>query len=524
MRSTPRSGPISCSTPMATAFSESMSRPESVSSSTAMSGSSTASWRISFFFFSPPEKPWFTYRFTMASSTPRRFIFSFMCFRKASAEISSAFTALYAVRRKFTTETPGTSTGYCMARNRPRWARWSGRRARMFSPLNRTSPDVTWYPGRPISTFARVDLPDPFGPISAWVCPCFTTRSIPLRISLPSTEACSPRISSVAVATAVSVIRHLDHHVVALHLHVEPLHRLRGRERDGLAGVEVERGTVLGALDRPEVHVHLALVQEVVRVRADRVDHPEPLLAQVHHGERAVVHLEPPDFAGRHVRGAAHAHPTHSILLRKLGLDGPLQAGPDLLQVHPVQDLPEEPEHDQALRLLQRDPPAHQVEQLVLVHRPHACGVAAPRGVVGEDLQVRHGMRPCGLRQQDVPVGLVGVASMGTLLDDHGAGVDGVRAALHRALVQKIARGPRSHVVLERSMVDVLVAVPEVQAEHLARAAVLGQQALDLRPGQRATEGDAEPSQVRVARDASPLNGQVRDPIAPLLEDDVTHP
>jgi len=51
---------MSCAMPVATCFSESMSSPESVSSRIAISGSSTASWRISFRFFSPPEKPWFT--------------------------------------------------------------------------------------------------------------------------------------------------------------------------------------------------------------------------------------------------------------------------------------------------------------------------------------------------------------------------------------------------------------------------------------------------------------------------------
>ena len=46
--------------PPATSFSESMSRPESVSSRIAISGCRTASWRISLRFFSPPENPWFT--------------------------------------------------------------------------------------------------------------------------------------------------------------------------------------------------------------------------------------------------------------------------------------------------------------------------------------------------------------------------------------------------------------------------------------------------------------------------------
>ena len=73
---------------------------------------------------------------------PRSSIFSFMCLRNASAETWSPLIDWYAVRRKFTTETPGTSVGYWNARNSPRFARWSAGSDRMFSPLNSTSPAV----------------------------------------------------------------------------------------------------------------------------------------------------------------------------------------------------------------------------------------------------------------------------------------------------------------------------------------------------------------------------------------------
>ena len=45
---------------------------------------------------------------------------------------------------------------------------------------------------------ARVDLPEPFGPISAWMLPPSTSRLTPLRISLPSAVTCRLRISSSA--------------------------------------------------------------------------------------------------------------------------------------------------------------------------------------------------------------------------------------------------------------------------------------------------------------------------------------
>src|SRR4051812_35476041 len=43
---------------------------------------------------------------------------------------------------------------------------------------------------------ARVDLPEPFGPISAWISPLPTSRSRPRRISLSSVRTCRFLISS----------------------------------------------------------------------------------------------------------------------------------------------------------------------------------------------------------------------------------------------------------------------------------------------------------------------------------------
>src|SRR3954453_17435734 len=43
--------------------------------------------------------------------------------------------------------------------------------------------------------FARVDLPEPFGPIRAWISPLPTERSTPFRISLSSALTCKLLIS-----------------------------------------------------------------------------------------------------------------------------------------------------------------------------------------------------------------------------------------------------------------------------------------------------------------------------------------
>ena len=62
---------------------------------------------------------------------------------------ASPVTAVAAVRRKFDTETPGTSTGYCMARNRPARARSSTVMASTSSPSRVTVPPVIVYLGCP---------------------------------------------------------------------------------------------------------------------------------------------------------------------------------------------------------------------------------------------------------------------------------------------------------------------------------------------------------------------------------------
>ncbi len=89
-----------------------------------------------------------------------------------------------AVRRKFDIDTPGTSIGYCIARNSPARARSSMLIASTSCPSSVIEPDVTVYFGWPAIAYDSVDLPDPLGPISAWVSPDFTVRSTPLRIGM----------------------------------------------------------------------------------------------------------------------------------------------------------------------------------------------------------------------------------------------------------------------------------------------------------------------------------------------------
>src|SRR3954453_17809141 len=99
------------------------------------------------------------------------------------------------VRRYFVTVTPGTATGYWNAMKSPMRARSSGSASVTSSPLKTIWPSVISSDGGPMIAFASVDLPDPFGPIRAWISPLPTERSTPFRISLSSALTCRLLIS-----------------------------------------------------------------------------------------------------------------------------------------------------------------------------------------------------------------------------------------------------------------------------------------------------------------------------------------
>src|SRR3954462_10639348 len=248
-------------TPSETIRSASTSRPESVSSRIAILGLSSRICRISWRFFSPPEKPSLRLRSANAGSISRADISFLTSLTQVRSLGASPWTAVAAVGRKFDTETPGTSTGYCMARNRPARARSSTVIARTSSPSRVTVPPVIVYLGWTAMEYARVDLPDPFGPMIAWVSPERTVRSTPRRISLVSspspTGTCRSRISRTDNFSLLAVGRDgetavalgVDQHVIPLHADRVDGDRLGGRQVGGLAGAQVEARPVQPALD-----------------------------------------------------------------------------------------------------------------------------------------------------------------------------------------------------------------------------------------------------------------------------------
>src|ERR1700712_2194918 len=102
------------------------------------------------------------------------------------------------MRRYFVIVTPGMATGYWKAMNRPARARSSGSASVMSWPWKMIWPSVTSRPGWPMIALASVDLPEPLGPISAWISPLLTVRSRPLRICFSPAWTWRLRISSSA--------------------------------------------------------------------------------------------------------------------------------------------------------------------------------------------------------------------------------------------------------------------------------------------------------------------------------------
>src|SRR3954454_11231638 len=277
-------------TPAETTLSASTSRPESVSSRMASLGLSSSSWSTSKRFFSPPEKPSLTERSLKLESIASRSKAPLRSLTQVRSLGASPVTAVTAVRRKLETETPGTSTGYCMARKSPARARSSTLMARTSTPSRVTEPWVTVSFGCPAIEYARVDFPEPLGPMIACVSPSLMVRSTPLRISFGpssvSTETCRSLISSVAMSVVSQVLVGVDQYVVPVDLYGVDGDRLGRRWARGLAAAQVEARPVHPALDGAVVHV--ALGQGDRGVAALVLDREDLVVVLDHRGVEAV--------------------------------------------------------------------------------------------------------------------------------------------------------------------------------------------------------------------------------------------
>src|SRR5437588_3848282 len=157
-------------------------------------------------------------------------------------------------------------------------------------------------------TWASVDLPDPFGPMTACTWPLSTSRSTPRNISWPPTAARSPDTTSLLMSAPPSAAARerarchigsladarsldFDHHVAVLDLHLVDGHGLGGGQRLWLTGLEGEGAAVLPALDLALLLPHLALAERVVLMAAAVVDGVH-VVTDANHADAHPAHVE----------------------------------------------------------------------------------------------------------------------------------------------------------------------------------------------------------------------------------------
>jgi hypothetical protein len=152
------------------------------------------------------------------------------------------------------------------------------------------------------------------------------------------------------------------------------------------------------------------------------------------------------------------------LAVAEFGLDGAHEFAADHGDVDPIEHISEEPQHNEASRLILGDPPRAQVEQLLLVETAGRTGVTGAHHVPGEDLQVGHRVRTRPVVEQQVPVDLVGLRAHGAGLDQHVADPHAAGTlTLERALEHHVAAAVRLIVVDEGAVFEALTGVGEVQ-------------------------------------------------------------
>src|SRR5579875_405101 len=156
-------------------------------------------------------------------------------------------------------------------------------------------------------TWARVDLPEPLGPMTACTSPLSTSRSIPRRISWPGMPPRSPCTRSRLTRETPRRSREHHLHLVALEDDLVHGNGLGGREGESLAGLQGEGAAVLPALDLLVLGVHLALRKRVVGMAAPVADGVE-VLPDPDQGDPVPGHVEPLSLAGGQLVPLAARH------------------------------------------------------------------------------------------------------------------------------------------------------------------------------------------------------------------------
>src|SRR5581483_9928044 len=189
------------------------------------------------------------------------------------------------------------------------------------------------------------------------------------------------------------------------------------------------------------------------------------------------------------------------------------------LQLDAVEHVLEEAAHDQPLRLGARQAARHQVEDLFAIDAAERGAVRAAH-VVRHDLETRDRIRMRLVGEQQVAVLLVRVRLLRALLDtDHPAPQRG-RLLAPRALEREVALRARRGVLLERVVVEMLIAVGEVGAGHPRRRAGTDEVVLDPDLAALRAEPADHPVELAVALEARAVTPEVPRLLAEVLQRD----
>ena len=137
-----------------------------------------------------------------------------------------------------------------------------------------------------------------------------------------------------------------------------------------------------------------------------------------------------------------------------------------------------------------RQPAAHQVEQLLLVHLADRRAMRAAKNVARRDLQVGNRVGAGRAAEQEIAVLLVGGGLLPRRMHPNQAGEDRARLVRQHALEEQVTHARLPDVVLQSVAVEMLVAVLDVEAEQLHIDAVALQHRLDAPLGELAAQLD----------------------------------
>src|SRR5215213_907377 len=225
------------------------------------------------------------------------------------------------------------------------------------------------------------------------------------------------------------------------------------------------------------------------------------------------------------ISGSGHHDPTSFKRGPREGLasntnlarDRRFQEALNLFDRYPVDDRPEEPLDDQVLRLGAWQPTRLQIEEVLLLDLRDGRAVRTA-DVVGGNFQIGNRIRACRPAEDEVAILLIGVGLLGALFDLDQPRIDGTGIAFERALELEVAGAERRLVELPGVVIEELVTVAKIDAEHLSQRVLAAQVGGNRRFGEFGPQGHVQRVQGRVLTENRALGHEVPDVAAPILD------